>query len=275
MFNKRYLWTLLLLTGVLLAACRSIKNYTETDGPLYTGSYAETPPAFNGEIKIISWNIKFSEEIDAAITELQNVENLRNADILLLQEMDETGVERIAKSLKYNYIYFPASVHTHHNKNFGNAILSRWPISEATKVILPHQNPKNQQIRIAVRGRVQFGGQSALAYSVHTETAWLSQAKRADQIDALLADIGPDERYVIVGGDFNTVTQEDVQNLEDRFNQANLKRASEGAGYTFDPGGVELQFDHLFARGMSAVQSGVISNTEASDHFPLWVEMAF
>ena len=275
MFNKRYLWTLLLLTGVLLAACRSIKNYTEADGPLYTGSYAETPPAFNGEIKIISWNIKFSEEIDAAITELQNVENLRNADILLLQEMDETGVERIAKSLKYNYIYFPASVHTHHNKNFGNAILSRWPISEATKVILPHQNPKNQQIRIAVRGRVQFTNQSALVYSVHTETVWLSQAKRADQIDALLADIDPDEQYVIVGGDFNTVTQEDVQNLAEQVEQANLKRASEGAGYTFDPGGVELQFDHLFARGMSAVKSGVISNTEASDHFPLWVEMAF
>ncbi len=274
MFNKRCFWTLLLFVA-LLTSCRSIQNYTEADGPLYTGNYAETPPAFNGEIKIISWNIKFSKEIDAAIVELQEVEDLRHADILLLQEMDEVGVERVAKSLKYNYIYFPASVHTHHNKNFGNAILSRWPVSQAAKVILPHPNPKNGQIRIAVRGRVQLGNQNVLVYSVHTETAWLSQAKRADQIDTLLADIGPDERYVIVGGDFNTLTQEGIQNLEEQFEQAGLERASKDAGYTFEPGGVELQFDHIFARGMTAIESGVTPAAQASDHFPLWVKTGF
>jgi endonuclease/exonuclease/phosphatase family metal-dependent hydrolase len=274
MLNNTYLWVLLLLVA-LLTACRSIENYAEADGPLYTGSYAETSPAFSGEIKIITWNIKFSKEIDAAIAELQEVEELRDADILLLQEMDEVGVERIAKSLKYNYIYFPASIHTHHNKNFGNAILSRWPLSEAEKVILPHPNPKNQQTRIAVRGRVKVGGQNVLVYSVHTETAWLSQTKRADQIDTLLADIGPDERYVIVGGDFNTVTQENVQNLEKQFEQAALKHLSKNAGHTFEPGGVELQFDHIFARGVTTIESGVTPAAQASDHFPLWVKMEF
>lgn len=275
MFNNTYLWVLLLLAA-LLTACRSIENYAEVDGPLYTGNYAETPPSFNGEIKIITWNIKFSKEIDAAIIELQEIEELRNADILLLQEMDEVGVERIAKSLKYNYIYFPASVHPHNNKDFGNAILSRWPISEAAKVILPHPNPKNQQTRIAVRGRVKPGGQNVLIYSIHTETAWLSQAKRADQIDTLLADIDPDEQYVIVGGDFNTLTQESVQNLEKQFAQVKLKHLSENVGYTFESGGVELQFDHIFARGVTAaIESGVCLQTEASDHFPLWVKVGF
>jgi len=273
--DKKYFWTLLLLAGVLLTACGSIQNYTEAEGPLYTGSYAETPSAINDKIKVISWNIKFGEEIDAAITELQEAEELRNADILLLQEMDEVGVERIAKSLKYNYIYFPASIHTHHNKDFGNAILSRWPVGEAEKVILPHPNPKNQQIRIAARGQVEIGSRNVLVYSVHTETAWLSRAKRADQIDTLLADIPPNERYVIVGGDFNTLTQEDVQTLQEQFEQANLARVSANAGCTFNPGGVELQFDHLFARGITAIQSGVTSNTEASDHLPLWATVEF
>ena len=56
---------------------------------------------------------------------------LANPDIVLLQEMDEAGTAAIADSLGMNWIYYPASVASHHD--FGNAILSCWPLEQDTR----------------------------------------------------------------------------------------------------------------------------------------------
>ncbi len=260
-----------LTTGLLLTACQSITNYTAPDGPLFTGVYADTPPGFSGAVRVITWNIKFGENIDTAITELTEVETLQEADFILLQEMDEGGVEKLAQTLQYNYVYFPASVHTHHHRNFGNAILSKWPLSHPAKLILPHKNPKNDQIRIAARAVAAVGRQEILIYSVHTETFWLEPAKRYAQFDALAADM--DDRYdtVIVGGDFNTLTAGSIEILEERLAQAQLKRMSSNAGVTFTGGDMDLISDHIFARGMTALETAAWPHTQASDHFPVWV----
>lgn len=61
-------------------------------------------------LRIVSFNIKFGRRIDAAI-EVLGTGNLRGADVLALQEMDEVGVERIARALKLNYVYYPGSIH--------------------------------------------------------------------------------------------------------------------------------------------------------------------
>ena len=55
-----------------------------------------------GAIKVVSYNISFAEHIDLAIQELGEFED---ADVILLQEMDEAGTELVAKSLKYDYVY--------------------------------------------------------------------------------------------------------------------------------------------------------------------------
>jgi len=253
-----------------LAACQSITNYNAPEGPLFTGNYADTPSEVPDEIKVITWNIKFSEKIDAAIAELSEVKALQNADIILLQEMEETGVDAIAQALQYNYIYFPASVHSHHDKNFGNAILSKWPLSDPVKLQLPHENPKNKQTRIATRALVTIDDKQIPIYSVHTETLWLSGSKRSEQLDTLAADIGEDTPYVVIGGDFNTLTDSGVEQLTERFAQANLERVSAGAEPTFSAGGLDFTSDHIFARGMTPTENGVWPDTQASDHFPVW-----
>ncbi len=108
---------------------------------------------------------------------------MKEADIILLQEMNEEGVDKIAKSLEYNYVYYPASIHTHHGKNFGNAILTKMQISDSQKIILPYQNPKNGQKRIAVSATILINDYKVLVYSVHTETFWLSSRQRGSQLD--------------------------------------------------------------------------------------------
>ena len=266
--NMTRVWIIFTVCAAILSACQSIQNFENPTEPLYTGNYAQPPPAFDGELKIVTWNIRFSQEIEQAIIELRTVEELENVDILLLQEMDETGVEAIAQSLGYNYVYFPASIHSEHDRNFGNAILSLWSISNPSKLLLPHTNPKNQQRRIATRAEISIGQHKVLAYSVHTETIWLFSSKRLEQIETLVADIDEDATYVVVGGDLNTVTAQNVSILDELFATVDMDRVSNG--YTVQKSGLPFSVDHIYTRGMVPIASGVWPQTEASDHFPVW-----
>ena len=182
------------------------------------------------------------------------------------------GVEDIAKTLKYNYIYFPASIHTKHDNNFGNAILSKWTLSEVEKIILPHQNPTNDQIRIATKAVTTIDELDISLYSVHIETAWLSGEKRNEQVDAIIEDIG-DEPFVFVGGDFNSITDVNIDLLDENFGEINMIRLSEGAEPTVEVAGAGFSADHIFARGAVLLENGVYADTEASDHFPIWVDI--
>lgn len=270
---------LLVWLVLLLAGCQAAENYSSPDSPLFVGSYAT--PLANDEIAsddvlhVVTWNVKFAAEVDQAIVELQEVAGLQEADILLLQEMDETAVEQIAQTLGYNYVYFPASVHPQNDKNFGNAILAKWPISDPAKLLLPYENPTNQQIRIATRAVVTIGEREVLVYSVHTETIWLDEAKRLEQVAAIVNDIDEGVDWVIVGGDFNTTSGAEVTAVADQFAEIELERMSAGAEPTVEKAGLDFTADHIFARGFTLQDNGVWAETAASDHFPVWVELTW
>lgn len=249
-----------------------MQNFGKPDGPRFAAEFAPESAEFDGALKVITWNIRFAEDVETAVSELQTIPDLQDADILLLQEMDEQGVDKIARELGYNYVYYPASVHSHHNRNFGNAILAKWPITDDEKLLLPHENPSNEQTRIAVRGTVNIDGHEVLIYSVHTETYWLSQGKRNAQAEAIVADIlsEPGRDHVVVGGDFNSVTDPDVADLDEIFDEAALERVSLGAGSSAEVAGIGIEADHLFARGFTPMDNGTYPGTAASDHFPVW-----
>lgn len=269
---------ILVIGGYALIASRSVTNYTDPDGPKFEGSFASPQPSFDGQLKAVTWNIAFGKEIDQAIAELLALEELQQADVLMLQEMDETGTEQIAQALGFNYVYYPASVHSRHGQNFGNAVLSRWPIVDTAKIILPHSNPSNNQIRIAVRATIDVGGWQIPVYSVHTETFWLGPTQRQDQIDALAEDVaqmldqGLD--YAIIGGDFNTLTPDSTAALTSTLQVAGLDWVSQGAGETVDKAGVSASLDHIFASNMIPLSTGAVTETKASDHYPVWVVLA-
>lgn len=246
-------------------------NFNETDSPLYAASHAGKPPPFRGELTAVSWNIKFCLEVDTAITELKTVPVLGSADVLLLQEMDENGVESIARELSYNYVYYPASVHSRTGRNFGNAVLSRWTISGSRKLLLPYSSPRTGEKRIATRAHLDVAGRDLLCYSVHTETFALSKAKRVAQFQALATDIaGETHEHVLVGGDFNTVRGKDIAVLEDLFSSLGMERASTGAEPTIRAAMIGFSFDHIFTRGLTSVEKRVWKGTNASDHYPVW-----
>ena len=265
---------IILLLTISLASCGSMKNYIEPEGPSSTGDYVQTSPAPTDTIKVVSYNIRYGEKIEEAMDELSERKPLFGPDIVLLQEMDGEGVESIARRFNFNYVYFPVSVHKKHDKDFGNAILSKWPIKDEKKVILPYEHPFSKQRRIAAVATIEIGDRDILAYSVHTETFWLSHRKRIAQIDSLIRSVPTQFEYVVIGGDFNTSFSNTLREMDRLFNEDGFIRASKGTGFTAREGPfgvVELELDHIFTRGMTVIDAGKVEATVASDHFPIWL----
>lgn len=258
-------------TPFYFLSCSPVQNYLSPDGPKFLGKYSKDFPVFNGSIRVVTFNIAFGEKIDQAIYELNEYPELKGADIILLQEMDESGTELISQVLQYNYVYFPATIHRHHRKNLGNAILSKWPIEDEKKTILPHTYIIGKTRKIAVSAKILIKELEVLVYSVHTATILLSKQKRISQADSIIKSIPENTDYVIVGGDFNTVGSWNVEDLETIFRDNGFIRASEDAGATVKIGPFHLTSDHIFVKGMRVLDSGAFEKSKASDHSPVWV----
>jgi endonuclease/exonuclease/phosphatase (EEP) superfamily protein YafD len=267
---KYHRFCLFLLTW-LFFSCTTIKNYPDPLGPKFLGDYREDAPVFNDTLKVVSFNIAHALKIDQATQELSGSAELTGADIILLQEMDESGTETIARSLKTNYLYYPVSKKD--GKNFGNAILSRWPFSRERKYILPYDYPIKKSPRAAVSAVLQIGELEVLTYSVHTHTILLSEEKRLAQVDSLVKDISREWKQVIVGGDFNSPGTSNVEAIVRIFRQNGFQHASENSGTTVEVGPLDLTLDHIFSRGFEVVSTGALESSRASDHYPIWVKL--
>jgi endonuclease/exonuclease/phosphatase family metal-dependent hydrolase len=279
------LFALLLLLiggiGVLLAFPSFIQlgntpaNFTAADGPGYSGRHAPKGSRQADEIRVVSYNIRYGEKIGEAVSAFESIEWINEADIILLQEMDEHGTAEIANRLGYNYAYYPASV-ARHGDNFGNAILARWPIEDFRKLILPGLHPLSGQQRTATRATVRIGTQDVLVYSTHIEVATALPVMRAAQIQAIIDDIPADAPWVIAGGDFNTVSDRGVQGLKDQFEAVDMAHGTVDLGPTFTRWGRRVAAtDHIFSRGFDTSAAGVLPEVLASDHFPVWAQMTF
>lgn len=241
---------------MVLVSCGPIRNYDDPNEPYYAGQYAGAVPIHDQTIKIVTWNLSFAENLDSAIEVLSNVNVLKDADILLLQEMDEDGVDLIARELGMNYVYYPATIHQRHNKDFGNAVLTRWEITDHEKILLPKSGSDRKHTRNAVKATINVADLVVTAYSVHLETFWIFQ--RSDQRQAAyINQLFEQDDNIIVGGDFNSLSNGSIEYLERIFASSGLFRLSAGTGYTFKYLGLKLTLDHLFSSPAESIGSGV------------------
>jgi len=225
-------------------------------------------------MRVVTWNIRFGVEFDTAARELQRIDSLRDADIVLLQEMDEAGTAAIAGMIGAGWVFRSAAAHRTTGRDFGNAILSRWPITDAVEIGLPHRAFVQGQPRSATRATVEVDGLAVSTYSVHTEIRSMRLEKRVEQFVALADDVRAMRApVVVIGGDFNTVTGRDVLVLGEAMANVGLACVSHGAGPTFRRFKRGFRLDHVFARGLSVRAAGEAREATASDHVPLWTEL--
>jgi endonuclease/exonuclease/phosphatase family metal-dependent hydrolase len=256
---------------VLLAAgaCRTGRNYPDPAEPRYGGAApALAAPVARGDtLRIVSFNIEYAKETRRAFRILKAAPNLRDADILLLQEMNGPAAKMAADSLGMRYVYYPAIFNRIMRRDIGNAVLSRWPIVEDAKLILPSRSRYAKTQRTATATTIQVGSHRVRVYSTHFGTpADLGREGREAQLKAIIENAA-DYPLVVVGGDMNS---------------RDIGRVAREAGYlwptdTIPKSNLSGRLDHLFLRGMSLPDSGgagtVRVPTTISDHSPVWIRV--
>jgi endonuclease/exonuclease/phosphatase family metal-dependent hydrolase len=252
---------------VLVGGCRTGRDYASATGPRYAGA----PPTAAAEsrthpdrLRIVSFNIEFARRIDGAIALLASDPALRGADVILLQEMDAAGTQRVAHALGMWYVYYPVIFHRRTRRDFGNAVLSRWPIVDDAKLVLPHPSRYARTHRSATAATLRVGASRVRVYSTHLGTvADIGAGRREDQLRAILADAA-DHAVVVIGGDLNDAT---------------IGIVAEEAGYSWPTrdGPRTTRFgrwDHVFLKGLdspdTAASGTVIDAHRVSDHRPVW-----
>ncbi len=259
----------LLLVVFLSAGCAAgVRNYPDPAGPRFAGTHAATRPQDKSRLRVVTFNVKYGRHVDRAIQLFREDPLAASADVVLLQEMDAPGTSAVAEALKLDYVYFPGAYHPKGRADFGNAILSRWPLSEDRKIVLPHRGRFRKLQRVAVGATVQVPGAPVRVYSVHFETPFaVSEGQRRAQIAAVLADAREHAR-VVIGGDFNSTGVASAALQEGGYTWI-----SKSVGRTLS----RFSWDHVFTRGLrpAADRPAVVirNNRGASDHKPVFAEL--
>lgn len=256
-----------LLLLLVLVGCRTGRNYPNAEGPRYSGrppTQSTSRPAETATLRVVSFNIEFAQHVDSAISLLTTDPALRGSDVILLQEMNEGATQRIAEALGMWYVYYPAIFHLRTQRHFGNAVLSRWPIVEDKKILLPHHSRFARTQRTATAATIRVGSSLIRVYSTHLGTMTdVEPASRRDQLRAILDDAATYPR-VILGGDMNEVS---------------VGHVVRDAGYSWPtqrgPDTSWLgRLDHIFLKGLASPDSAgsgtVLDVRRASDHLPVW-----
>jgi len=188
----------------------------------------------NDSIRVLAWNIERGIRLDGLIAVLRGNPSLRNADILLLSELD-WGMARtqnrfvareIASELNMNYAFAPCYVALtkgaglerqaggeNRESLHGNAVFSRFPMNGVHSLDLPNgkDKMKGAEKRIgsqrAVIADIEHPSGMLRAVSLHLD-AHSSQRHRYLQMRRVLDHLESLDLQlpVIIGGDWNTTT---------------------------------------------------------------------
>lgn len=271
----------LILFPICAFSCQALKIYGDAEEPYFVSNNGEMGARGSSDsLNVVTFNIKKSRKIPLAISEMEALEKRSAVDIFLLQEMSENAVVAIATELGLNYLYIPISYDRSDKKDIGNAILTRGTIGNPGKLILPHAKWQNQQRRSVTIGEVNIREKKLLVLSVHTETVAMSRRKRMDQIDSIVR-YGQQEssryKYILIGGDFNTVFRSYSASVVKKFNNAGFDWLTAQAGSTAKAmmGVVTPVDDCLFAKGFAVMNAYAIRSSKSSDHYPVFASLRF
>lgn len=261
-------------------------------------------------MRVLTWNLwwTFGPWRDRQ-NAIRAVLEREQADVLFLQETipGERQVRELADHLGLHCkdtstSEFDGEV----GRGMANAILSRWPIVDSTRIALPSA-PGHPSVRTALLCQLETPWGRWPVATTHLDHAFDASAVRVAQVD-VLADLIHNELLqterrlpAIVGGDFNAVPDSDeIRRLTGRTvdRHDNLVFADvwelcgEGSGFTWDSSNPYLQdanwpnrrIDYLFVSWPREKPAGHpirtwLAGTEpvdgmmASDHFAVVAEL--
>lgn len=183
------------------------------------------------------------------------------------QEMTAFATEFLADSLHMRYVYYPAIYNRIMRRDIGNAILSRWPIADDSKLILPSRSRYAGTQRIATAATIRVNGRRIRVYSTHFGTpADLGWKGRVAQLQSIIENAST-YPLVVIGGDMNS---------------KDIGRIARETGYVWPTDTIPRssafgRLDHFFVRGVVMLSAAGVGTypvpRSISDHSPIWVAL--
>ncbi len=276
----RVLTFVFVLTGIVMAA-----SQTRNDSRLLeTGAAAKiSNPADSKQLSIVTYNIRWrtGDELKQIAAWLK----AKHPTVIALQEVDRSkkrtnktnNARALAEQLGMYYAWAaPPLPRTSKEKEeeTGVALLSPYPLSEVSRLVLPHAGPRGRW-RVALGATVKIEKVDVRVYSVHAETR-IPIDQKIDQFRAVLDDLKrfPKSTPAIVMGDFNSWEPATVKRVRQLFTDEGFATPFADKDETFKRNAIlfdlTLKLDWVWLRGLETTASEIDRSITLSDHFPLW-----
>jgi len=240
-------------------------------------------------LRIMSYNVHGCKGMDNRISTDRIVRVIAhyNPDVIALQELDVNRkrsfsvdqAERIARKLEMSFQFHPAFCHK--GEQFGNAILSRYPMGLIKKDALPRLRERSFfESRGAVWVRVDCLGTKINIINTHLS---LWPKEQLLQIKTLLSSDWMQQAEVsgpiILCGDLNTSPNSLVyKEICKRFKDSQLMLSGHRPSKTWFAGFPIRRIDHIFVTSEFSVNSIQASHRGldrlASDHLPIILDLS-
>jgi endonuclease/exonuclease/phosphatase family metal-dependent hydrolase len=243
-----------------------------------------------GEIRIVSYNMRWrgGDDLRRLIRTLRDDTEIGGAHIIGLQEVDRNrkrsgnvnAARLMAEELGMHYAWAapPCDGRKRDDREAGEdetgvAILSRFPLADVERIVLPHAGPGCRR-RAAVGATVSVAGTPVRVYSLHAETR-LDIEKKIEQWRAPIDSLArrPAVSRAVVLGDFNSIKGKDVRAARELFSSADFTTPFPDDKSTWKTFVIKLKLDWLWLRGLTVTSHGISKHVKFSDHWPLWVKV--
>jgi endonuclease/exonuclease/phosphatase family metal-dependent hydrolase len=232
------------------------------------------------QFRVMTYNIHHGEGLDGKVN-LERIAHLirrEGADIVALQEVDQ-GVARTARR------DFPAELaqltgmtcvfsnnHTFQGGNYGNAVLSRFPVKRWTnfhyRMLRPNEQRGLLQLVLDVHGREVVIMNTHIDHRPDDAERW----SNIEEIESVVRE--HTGKPIILAGDFNDVPGSRVhQRLSHTFDDT-WERIGNGDGLTIPAEAPRKRIDYLWiSKGGTITPLKVrVVPSDASDHLPVLAE---
>jgi endonuclease/exonuclease/phosphatase family metal-dependent hydrolase len=271
---------------------RRLRGIRLTAGALALGLAGDSCTAVRGpgaeSFRVMVYNIHAGKDA-AGVDNLERVADVirhASADIVLLQEVDR-GTQRSAGVDQPAVLSQRTGLHVAFGKSlayqggdYGIAILSRWPIGAQRTLPLVLDPPQvraggSYEPRVALGATLSTPMGELRILNTHLDASREDQWRR-QEVARILAIADSLPGLVLIGGDFNSTPESDVQQavrsrgLRDAWTTCG-RAGDEGLTYPADSS--VKRIDYLFFRGATSCARAEVLVTQASDHRPLIVEV--
>lgn len=230
--------------------------------------------------RVLTYNIHHGEGMDGVIDldRIAKVIRESNADLVALQEVDR-GVERSNREDQPAALAALTDMHAIFEKNidyqggeYGNAVLTRLPITFSRNHHLPKSLPNEQRGMLEVH--VEIDGSKLIFLATHFDYH-ADDGERMASVAALRELV---ERHgatpIVVAGDLNALPDSRVTQKAALF-LTDCDESTEVDGFTFPADQPARRIDYLLCNtgsGLSCIARRVLPEGVASDHRPVVAE---